>query len=224
MAVSTVGAVLARLGLHRLSRLEPPEPPNRYERRRPGELSHLDIKKLGRFRRPGHRVRGRGAPGVHADRGHGWDCVHVAIDDYSRVAYVEILADERGETCARFLARAIAWFERAVRVERVLTDNGSGYRSRVFAQTCAHHRIRALRTRPYRPRTHGKAERFIQTLQRDWAYAVRYETSEHPRWPSLPGSTTTTTDDPTAPSATEHQPRRSQPPDQRAWELQLALR
>ena len=139
MAVSTVGAVLARLGLHRLSRLEPPEPPNRYERRRPGELIHLDIKKLGRFRRPGHRVRGRGAPGVHADRGHGWDCVHVAIDDYSRVAYVEILADERGETCARFLARAIAWFnERAVRVERVLTDNGSSYRSRVFAQTCAH--------------------------------------------------------------------------------------
>ena len=106
--------------------------------------------------------------------------MHVAIDDYSRVAYVEILADERGETCARFLARAIAWFnERAVRVERVLTDNGSSYRSRVFAQTCAHHRIRALRTRPDRPRTHGKAERFIQTLQRERAYAVRYETSEH---------------------------------------------
>jgi transposase InsO family protein len=180
MAVSTVGAVLRRLGLHRLSRLEPPEPPNRYERRRPGELIHLDIKKLGRFHRPGHRVRGRGASGVHANRGHGWDCVHVAIDDYSRVAYVEILADERGETCAGFLTRAIAWFnEHSVPVERVLTDNGSGYRSRVFAQRCAHHRVRALRTRPYRPRTNGKAERFIQTLQREWAYAVRYETSDH---------------------------------------------
>jgi len=180
MAVSTVGAVLARLGLNRLSRLEPPEPPNRYERRRPGELVHLDIKKLGRFRRPGHRVTGRAAPGAHADRGHGWDCVHVAIDDYSRVAYVEILNDERGETCAGFLERAIGWFnERAVRVERVMTDNGAGYRSHVFATTCTHHHVRALRTRPYRPRTNGKAERFIQTLQREWAYAVRYETSDH---------------------------------------------
>lgn len=180
MAVSTVGAVLKRLGLNRLSRLEPPEPPNRYERRRPGELIHLDIKKLGRFRRPGHRVTGRAAPGAHADQGHGWDCVHVCVDDYSRVAYVEILDDERGETCAGFLTRAIAWFaQRTVRVERVLSDNGSGYRSRVFAQTCAHHRVRHLRTRPYRPRTNGKAERFIQTLQREWAYAVRYETSDH---------------------------------------------
>lgn len=179
MAVSTVGAVLRRLGLHRLSRLEPPEPPNRYERRRPGELLHLDIKKLGRFRRAGHRATGRAAPGAHADRGHGWDRVHVAIDDYSRVAYVEILDDERGETCAGFLARAIAWFaERLVRVERVLTDNGAGYRSATFAQTCARLRVRTLRTRPYRPRTNGKAERFIQTLLRDWAYAVRYETSK----------------------------------------------
>lgn len=180
MAVSTVGAVLKRLGLNRLSRLEPPEPPNRYERRRPGELIHLDIKKLGRFRRPGHRVTGRAAAGAQANRGHGWDAVHVAIDDYSRVAYVEILNDERGETCAGFLERAIAWFkQRAVRVERVLTDNGAGYRSHIFAQACAHHHVRALRTRPYRPRTNGKAERFIQTLQREWAYAVRYETSNH---------------------------------------------
>jgi transposase InsO family protein len=179
MAVSTVGAVLRRLGLHRLSRLEPPEPPNRYERRRPGELLHLDIKKLGRFHRAGHRVTGRAAPGAHAGRGQGWDRMHVAIDDYSRVAYVEILEDERGETCAAFLTRAIAWFaERGVRVERVLTDNGSGYRSKLFAQTCARHQVRALRTRPYRPRTNGKAERFIQTLLRDWAYAARYETSE----------------------------------------------
>lgn len=180
MAVSTVGAVLARLGLNRRSRLEPPEPPNRYERRRPGELVHLDIKKLGRFRRPGHRVTGRAQPGAHADRGHGWDRVHVAVDDYSRVAYVEILDDERGDTCAGFLERAVRWFaERGVSVERVMTDNGAGYLAKAFAATCARHHIRQVRTRPYRPRTNGKAERFIQTLLRDWAYAVRYETSHH---------------------------------------------
>jgi transposase InsO family protein len=180
MAVSTVGAVLKRLGLNRLSRLEPPEPPNRYERRRPGELVDLDIKKLGRFRRPGHRVTGRGVPGGHADMGHGWDCVHVAIDDYSRVAYVEVLGDERATTCIEFLDRAIVWFaQRTVRVERVMSDNGSGYVSHSFAAACARHQIRHLRTRPYRPRTNGKAERFTQTLLREWAYAVRYETSTH---------------------------------------------
>jgi len=180
MAVSTVGAVLGRLGLNRLSRLEPPEPPNRYERRSPGELVHLDIKKLGRFRRPGHRVTGRAAAGAHADRGHGWDRVHVAVDDYSRAVYVEILDDEKGPTCAGFMERAVAWFaQRGVRVERVMTDNGSGYLARVFAAACARHQIRHLRTRPYRPRTNGKAERFIQTLLRDWAYAIRYQTSQH---------------------------------------------
>jgi transposase InsO family protein len=180
MAVSTVGAVLSRLGLNRLSRLEPPEPPNRYERRRPGELVDLDIKKLGRFHRPGHRVTGRAQPGAHADRGHGWDRVHVAIDDYSRVAYVEILNDERAETCASFLDRAVDWFrQRSVRVERVITDNGSGYLAKLFAAACTRHKIRHLRTRPYRPRTNGKAERFIQTLLREWAYAVRYKTSHH---------------------------------------------
>jgi transposase InsO family protein len=180
MAVSTVGAVLARIGLNRLSRLEPPEPPNRYERRRPGELIHVDIKKLGRFDRAGHRVTGRGAPGTTNHPHTGWECVHVAIDDYSRVAFVEVLPDERAATCIAFLDRAITWFaERAVRVERVMSDNGSGYRSHAFAAACAHHRIRHLRTRPYRPRTNGKAERFIQTLQREWAYAVRYETSDH---------------------------------------------
>jgi transposase InsO family protein len=178
MAVSTVCAVLARLGLNHLSRLEPPEPANRYERRHPGELVHLDIKKLARFVRPGHRVTGRGVPGSRGQLGHGVEYVHVAIDDYSRVAYVEILENEQGPTCAGFLTRAIAWFaDRGVRVERVLTDNGAGYCSRVFAAACAHHQIRASRTRPYRPRTNGKAERFIQTLLREWAYAVRYETS-----------------------------------------------
>ena len=177
MAVSTVGAVLKRLGLNRLSRLEPPEPPNRYERRRPGELIHIDIKKLGRFNTPGHRATGRGHGRNHRA---GWEFCHVAIDDYSRVAYVEILDDERAQTCIAFLERAVAWFaERAVRVERVLSDNGSGYRSHAFAAACAGHQVRHLRTRPYRPRTNGKAERFIQTLLREWAYAVRYETSGH---------------------------------------------
>lgn len=180
MAVSTVGAVLKRIGLNRLSRLEPPEPPNRYERRRPGELIHVDIKKLGRFRRPGHRVTGRAAPSSTKDLGHGWDSIHVAIDDYSRVAYVEVLPDETAKSCIAFLDRAIAWFaDRAVRVERVMSDNGSGYRSRAFAAACTRHQIRHLRTRPYRPQTNGKAERFIQTMLREWAYAVRYETSEH---------------------------------------------
>jgi transposase InsO family protein len=181
MAVSTVGAVLRRLGLHRLNRLEPPEPPNRYERRRPGELVHLDIKTLGRFDRPGHRVTGRAVPGARTGAGrHGWDFVHVAVDDYSRVAYVEILTDQRATTCIGFLERALSWFaERAVRVERVISDNGSGYRSAAFATACSNHGVRHLRTRPYRPRTNGKAERFIQTLLRDWAYAVRYKTSQH---------------------------------------------
>jgi transposase InsO family protein len=180
VAVSTVGAVLVRLGLNRLSRLEPAEPPNRYERRHPGELVHLDIKRLGRFRRPGHRVTGRAVPGSTAQKGLGWEFVHVAVDDFSRAAYVEVLADERAETCIGFLERAIAWFaDRAVRVERVLSDNGSGYRSHSFAAACAGRQIRNLRTRPYRPRTNGKAERFIQTLLREWAYAVRYETSQH---------------------------------------------
>jgi len=180
MAVSTVGAVLGRLGLNRLSRLEPPEPPNRYERRSPGELVHLDIKKLGRFRRPGHRVTGRAAAGAHTERGHGWDRVHVAVDDYSRAVYVEILDDEKGPTCAGFMERAVAWFaQRGVRVERVMTDNGAGYLAKVFAAACHGHQIRHLRTRPYRPRTNGKAERFIQTLLRDWAYAIRYQTSHH---------------------------------------------
>jgi transposase InsO family protein len=177
MAVSTVGAVLRRLGLNRLSRLEPPEPPNRYERRRPGELVHLDIKKLGRFNTPGHRATGRGRGRNHRV---GWEFCHVAIDDYSRVAYVEVLADERAQTCIEFLHRAVAWFaQRAVRVERVLSDNGSGYRSHAFAAACTQQRIRHLRTRPYRPRTNGKAERFIQTLLREWAYAARYQTSSH---------------------------------------------
>lgn len=179
MAVSTVGAVLARLGLNRLSRLEPPEPPNRYERRHPGELVHLDIKKLGRFHRPGHRVAGRAAPGVWRSMGAGWECCHVAVDDCSRLAYVEILPDEAKQTAIGFVDRMIAWFaDRGVVIRAVMTDNGSCYRSHAFTGHLHELGLRHLRTQPYRPRTNGKAERFIQTLLRDWAYAARYETSD----------------------------------------------
>jgi transposase InsO family protein len=177
MAVSTVGAVLGRLGLNRLSRLEPPEPPNRYCRRHPGELIHVDIKKLGRFKVPGHRVTGRGQGRNHHV---GWEYCHVAVDDTSRLAYVEILDDERALSAVGFLRRAVTWFaHRGVLVQRVMTDNGSAYRSRLHTQTCTELGIAHLRTRPYRPRTNGKAERFIQTLLRDWAYAASYQTSQH---------------------------------------------
>ena len=180
MAVSTVGAVLSRIGLCRLSRLEPLEPPNRYCRRHPGELIHIDIKTLGRFKRPGHRVTGRAAVGSRSQLKAGWECCHVAVDDTSRAAYVEILPNQTAQTCIGFLERAIAWFaDRGVTVQRIMTDNGSGYRSKLHARTIQRLGIKHIFTRPYRPRTNGKAERFIQTLQREWAYAVIYRTSEH---------------------------------------------
>jgi transposase InsO family protein len=177
MAVSTVGAVLARLGLNRLSRLAPPEPPNRYERRHPGELVHLDVKKLGRFSRPGHRATSNR---VIRNRGAGWDFVHVAVDDCTRLAYVEVLPNERGTTTVEYLRRAHRWFaQHGVDVQRIMSDNGSNYRSRVMAAVCAQFKIRHVFTQPYRPRTNGKAERFIQTLLREWAYAASYPTSTH---------------------------------------------
>jgi transposase InsO family protein len=179
MAVSTVCAVLARIGLHRLSRLEPPEPPNRYCRRHPGELIHIDVKKLGKFNTPGHRVTGRGYGRNHRI---GWEYCHVAIDDTSRLAYVEVLENEQATSCSAFLRRAIAWFAtQGIRVQRVMTDNGPGYCSKLHAATCAELEIRHLRTRPYRPRTNGKAERFIQTLLREWAYASVYSDYRHRR-------------------------------------------
>ncbi len=175
--LSTVTAVLARIGLNHLSRLEPPEPPNRYCRRHPGELIHIDVKKLGRFNKPGHRATGRG-PGNH-NRNVGWEAVHVCVDDTSRTAYVEVLPDEKAVTCVGFLERAVAWFaERGITVERVMTDNGPGYKSKAWAQYCAEGEIKHLRTRPYRPRTNGKAERFIQTMLKEWAYARVYQTSD----------------------------------------------
>lgn len=176
MAASTVGAVLGRLGLNRLRLLDPPEPPNRYCRRHPGELIHIDVKKLGRFDCPGHRVAGRG-PGRHP-AGTGWEAVHVCVDDTTRLAYVEILADERGKTSTGFLERAVGFLaEHGVVVERVITDNGANFRSRVWARWCHEHEVRHLRTRPYRPQTNGKAERFIQTMLREWAYVASYPSS-----------------------------------------------
>ena len=177
MALSTVSLILRRIGLGKRSRLEPPEPPNRYERRHPGELIHIDVKKLGRIDGAGKRWLRRG-PGLHRRR-RGWECVHVCVDDATRLAYVEVLADERAPTVVGFLRRAVAHFAaHGVGVERVLTDNGSGYRSKLHAAACAELGIRHLRTRPYRPQTNGKAERFIQTLLRDWAYVRIYGSSK----------------------------------------------
>jgi transposase InsO family protein len=184
MPLSTVSAVLLRIGLGKLSRLEPPEPPNRYQRSRPGELIHVDVKKLGKIAGAGHRVTGqrqsqlahrrarrRGAP-------KGWEFVHVCVDDATRLAYAEVLPDEQGTTAAGFLRRAVAFYRRhGITVERVMSDNGSCYRSTVHAFACRLLGLRHLRTRPYRPRTNGKAERFIRTLLGGWAYGAIYGTS-----------------------------------------------
>ena len=185
MPTSTVCAVLKRLELNRLWRLEPPEPPNRYCRRHAGELIHIEVKKLGKFNVPGHRVLGRG-PG-RSNRRVGWEFVHVAVDDTTRVAYVEILDDEKGPTCVGFLRRAIGYFASlGITVQAVMTDNGTGYRSKVHRAAIINLGIRHHRTQPYRPRTNGKAERFIQTLQREWAYNVAYPSSSHRRRALLP--------------------------------------
>jgi transposase InsO family protein len=177
MARSTVGLVLRRLGLGRLSALEPREPANRYERDRPGELIHLDIKSLGKIDGLGHRITGQRS-GQTRNRGIGWDHLHVAIDDASRLAYTEILPGLTGEDASGFLERALAWYARlGVPVERVMTDNGSAYVSKRFARTMQAAGVRHIRTRPFRPRTNGKAERFIQTSLREWAYARPYISS-----------------------------------------------
>lgn len=179
LPTSTVCAVLARLGLNRIWKLGPPEPPNRYCRRHAGELVHVDVKKLGRFDRPGHRVTGDREV---RNRGAGWEFVHIAVDDCTRVAYVEVLGDERGPTTVGFYQRAIAWFARhGVTVERIMSDNGPNYRSKIVAAFCAQREIRQVFTRPYRPRTNGKAERFIQTMLREWAYAAAYTSSTQRR-------------------------------------------
>jgi transposase InsO family protein len=184
MATSTVSGILTRIGMGKLGRLGL-EPARRYERERPGELVHVDVKKLGRFDAAGHRVTGsrrsRKTQTTAAGRGRGvvgWEYVHIAIDDCTRLAYAEVLADEKATTAIAFLRRAVAFFERhGVHVERLLTDNGSAYRSTMHAIACRALGIRHLRTRPYRPQTNGKAERFIRTLLAGWAYGAIYRTS-----------------------------------------------
>ena len=178
LARSTISAVLARIGLNRLRYLIPPEPVQRYEWERPGELVHVDIKKLGRFAQAGHRVTGQRTNSKRA----GWEYVHVAVDDCSRFSYAEVLPDQKRYTTTRFWLRAVREFARlGIHVERVLSDNGGAYRSRPFRKACRWLGIATKRTRPYRPQTNGKAERFIQTLQRKWAYAVPYDNSEQRR-------------------------------------------
>jgi len=176
MALSTVSGILNAIGLGKLSRLEAPEPPNRYERDRPGELIHIDVKKLVRIGDgAGHRMTGKRTR--HA-RGVGWEFVHVCVDDATRLAYVEVLEDEKGRTCAGFLGRAIAFYaSHGIKVEQLMTDNGGAYRSAVHAIACRALGIKHIRTRPYRPRTNGKAERFIRTMLGGWTYGAIYRDS-----------------------------------------------
>ena len=174
---ATVSRILRRLGLNRITALEPADPIRRYERQHPGELIHIDIKKLGRFKRSGHRVTGR-RTGIATSRGSGWEYVHVAIDDASRVAFSQILPDERKESAVAFLKAAVAYYQSlGVTVARVMSDNGSCYRSKAFRKACRDLGLKHIRTRPYTPKTNGKAERFIQTALREWAYAHAYDTS-----------------------------------------------
>jgi transposase InsO family protein len=173
---ATVSRILKRLGLNRIQSLEPAEPVRRYEREHPGELIHIDIKKLGRFERVGHRITG--SPLQCKSRGAGWEFVHVCIDDASRLAISEILPNEKKESAVAFLKAAVAYYQSlGVTVLRVMTDNGSCYRAKEFRNACQDLGIRHLRTRPYTPKTNGKAERFIQTAIREWAYARLYQNS-----------------------------------------------
>jgi transposase InsO family protein len=179
MPLSTVSGILQRIGMGKLGRLGL-QPAERYERERPGELIHIDVKKLGRIARPGHRVTGsRATEGYHRQQHSlGWEFVHVAIDDCTRLAFVEVLSDEKPATAIAFLRRAVAFYRRhGITVERLLTDNGNPYRSTVHAIACRSLGIRHLRTRPYRPQTNGKAERFIRTLLGGWAYGALYRNS-----------------------------------------------
>ena len=176
---ATVSRVLQRLGLSRLKALAPAAPVRRYERDHPGELIHIDIKKLGRFERVGHRITGDRA-GQSNRRGVGWEFVHVGLDDASRVAFAKVLPDEKKESAVAFLQAVLAYYASlGVRVLRVMTDNGSCYRSTAFTNTCRRLELKHIRTRPYTPRTNGKAERFIQSALREWAYAHAYPSSAH---------------------------------------------
>ena len=176
VSAATVSRVLRRLGLNRIAALEPAAPVRRYERERPGEMIHIDVKKLGRFNKIGHRFRGRSEEA--RTRNAGWEYVHVAIDDHSRVAFAKVMPNERKSSAVAFLKEALAYYEGlGVKVERVMTDNGACYVSFAFRRICQRFGLRHIRTRPYTPRTNGKAERFIQTSLREWAYAQAYPNS-----------------------------------------------
>jgi transposase InsO family protein len=174
---ATVSRILRRARLSRIRDLEPPEPVVRYERQTPGELIHIDIKKLGRFDRVGHRIT---EDRTRKSRGVGWEFVHLCIDDNSRVAFSQVLPDERKESAVAFLKAAVAYYASlGVVALRVMTDNGSCYRSKAFGKACADLGLKHIRTRPYTPKTNGKAERFVQTSLREWAYAKAYPSSDH---------------------------------------------
>jgi transposase InsO family protein len=191
LSAATVSRILKRLGLHRMSALEPSEPVRRYEREKPGEMIHLDIKKLGKIDGVGHRITGdrRGQSNRRArGEGLGWEFVHVAIDDNSRIAFAKVMANEKKRSATAFLRAALAYYESlGVKVERVMTDNGSCYKSFAFRRACKRFGLKHIRTKPYTPKTNGKAERFIQTCLREWAYAQPYHhsrrrTQELPYW------------------------------------------
>jgi len=192
VSAATVSRILRRIGISRLRALEPAEPIRRYERQHPGELIHIDIKKLGRFKQVGHRITGdrRGQSSLRATKrgGTGWEFVHVCVDDASRLAFTQIKPNEKKRSATSFLRDAVAYYESlGITVERVMTDNGSCYKSRAFARACKQLGLRHIRTKPYTPKTNGKAERFIQTALREWAYAKAYNTSDDraadlPKW------------------------------------------
>jgi transposase InsO family protein len=176
---ATVSRILRAEGISRARDLDPPEPVVRYEREHPGELIHLDIKKLGRFDKPGHRVTGD-RTGQSNSRGVGWEYVHVCIDDASRIACSQVFPDEKKESAVAALKAAVADYKSlGVTVARVMTDNGACYKSHAFRDACAVLGLKHIRTKPYTPKTNGKAERFIQTALREWAYAQAYQTSDH---------------------------------------------
>jgi transposase InsO family protein len=178
VSAATVSRVLKRLGLNKLRALEPAEPVRRYQRDRPGELIHIDIKKLGRFDRTGHRITGR-QTGIASSRASGWEFVHVCIDDASRIAFSQIKPDQRKRSAVAFLKAAVAYYASlGLIVESVMTDNGSCYRSFAFRKACQRLGLKHIRTKPYTPRTNGKAERFVQTCLREWAYARAYSNSQ----------------------------------------------
>jgi transposase InsO family protein len=184
---STVGRILTRHGLNRWRDLEPAEPVRRYERDTPGEMIHIDIKKLGRFNQVGHRITGD-RTGQSNNRGTGWEYVHVAIDDHSRLGFAHIMPDEKKHSAVTFLKAAVGWYASlGIAVARVMTDNGPCYKSFAWRDACKQLGVRHVRTKPYTPKTNGKAERFIQSALREWAYATAYQNStqravELPYW------------------------------------------